>query len=438
MGRGPLGRVAAAAITLLGLVASTPMFADADADAEPGGRAGKPACAPEAELCLLDHGPWTAPDSITYSGPALAGELEVRARQGSRRMMLKKIKVVDSGATTKTWRVVLPAGLRAAKTSLRARAPSAGLERVDTGRVRSLVRKVHLDLKKSGSSRAAVLRLRQRGPTRARINLRASGSYPAERSERFRSLKTSKLLRGSGAKRVRLPVKQIKQRCARYSSCRLVATAKVSALGYGLERRRARTSVPTPPERPSGGLGFVPDSTPTAGSGGRRYSYAIYVEHGVKIDRKGFASDVWETLSDRRSWIASGRVSFRGVASRGAANTRIILASPRTVDRLCAPLATRGYVSCTQGSSVILNLDRWRHAVPHFKSRLTYRRMLVNHEIGHRIGQSHRSCSGRGNKAPVMQQQTYGLAGCRANPWPLSGELGTAKRGSVRASRSAR
>lgn len=97
------------------------------------------------------------------------------------------------------------------------------------------------------------------------------------------------------------------------------------------------------------------------------------------------------------------------------------------VDRLCAPLNTNGYVSCTQGSSVILNLNRWRYAVPHFKSRLEYRRMLTNHEIGHRLGQGHRYCSGARNTAPVMQQQTYGLQGCKSNPWPLDFEAGSAR-----------
>ena len=53
----------------------------------------------------------------------------------------------------------------------------------------------------------------------------------------------------------------------------------------------------------------------------------------------------------------------------------------------------------------------------------TYRHMVVNHETGHWLGHGHLGCAGRGRPAPVMMQQSKGLAGCRHNPWPLPSEL---------------
>ncbi|MFI6333170.1 DUF3152 domain-containing protein [Micromonospora chersina] len=67
-------------------------------------------------------------------------------------------------------------------------------------------------------------------------------------------------------------------------------------------------------------------------------------------------------------------------------------------------------------------LNRWRRSVPDYinsKTELTlYRYYINNHEVGHELGKNHEACPGKGQPAPVMQQQTYGLKGCVANPWP--------------------
>ena len=100
------------------------------------------------------------------------------------------------------------------------------------------------------------------------------------------------------------------------------------------------------------------------------------------------------------------------------ADFTVYLATPGTRDALCAGTPD-GYTSCRNGDRVVLNVARWAKGVPGFGAPLTtYRQYMINHEVGHRLGYGHERCPGRGEPAPVMQQQTLGMHGCVANPWP--------------------
>ncbi|WP_092623471.1 DUF3152 domain-containing protein [Jiangella sp. DSM 45060] len=183
------------------------------------------------------------------------------------------------------------------------------------------------------------------------------------------------------------------------------------------------TATPTPstPEVPATGPGtFVvtPGESGRAGAGSTLLTYTVEVETGLPFDPIEVAAVVDATLADPRSWIADGHHSFQRVPADG--DLRILVASPGTTDQLCAPLRTRGEVSCRNGDNVVLNGLRWAVAVPHYNGDVDgYRQYVVNHEVGHALGHGHVDCPGPGEVAPVMLQQTYGLDGCVANSWPF-------------------
>ncbi|MDR1032679.1 MAG: DUF3152 domain-containing protein, partial [Candidatus Nomurabacteria bacterium] len=85
--------------------------------------------------------------------------------------------------------------------------------------------------------------------------------------------------------------------------------------------------------------------------------------------------------------------------------------------------------SCQAGIYVVINVDRWNSATPSWNggggSLRDYRHMVVNHEVGHRLGHrdNEQVCPAAGALAPLMQQQSISLRGCAVNPWPLDSEL---------------
>jgi hypothetical protein len=140
-----------------------------------------------------------------------------------------------------------------------------------------------------------------------------------------------------------------------------------------------------------------------------------------------FAAITQATLQHSRGWE---RADFDLVRKAGA-RFRVILAEGDEVDRLCSPYNTRETYSCQNGPVVALNADRWRTGTPQWTGTLAgYRKMLVNHEFGHLLGQHHPDiqCPDPGRPAPVMAQQSTELNGCLPNPWPLPHEIKRAAR----------
>jgi hypothetical protein len=168
----------------------------------------------------------------------------------------------------------------------------------------------------------------------------------------------------------------------------------------------------------------IPDGALRTAKNGRPVRISIETEGGLPVDATEFAAAVATTLSDARGWQPAEKVRFVAVTpadlDTGAeVDVRIALASPETTDRLCAPLETRGQVSCHNGGRAIINLRRWQLGAEAYGTDLAaYRTYVVNHEVGHSLGYGHAYCAGPGQVAPVMMQQTYGLKGCTAWPWP--------------------
>lgn len=149
-------------------------------------------------------------------------------------------------------------------------------------------------------------------------------------------------------------------------------------------------------------------------------TYSVEVEAGLPYGPGAVADFVDAVLQDGRGWTTVMATSVRRVSR--TPDFRVVLASPDTTDNLCAPLETGGRLSCRNGQMVVLNAWRWANGAHSYAGRLArYRTYVVNHEFGHALGNGHASCPGQGDVAPVMLQQTKGLDGCRANPWPAVG-----------------
>ncbi|MEU0374346.1 DUF3152 domain-containing protein [Streptomyces sp. NPDC006283] len=181
----------------------------------------------------------------------------------------------------------------------------------------------------------------------------------------------------------------------------------------------------------SGEFEAVPGFEKAPGEG-RKIRYRVDVEKGLGLDGGLFAKAIHETLNDDRSWAHDGEMTFERISS-GEAKFVITLASPGTTAVWCAKSGldtTVDNVSCDSASTerVMINAFRWAQGAETYgdDAMLPYRQMLINHEVGHRLGHNHVNCSTPGALAPVMQQQTKTLeAGgvkCRANPWVHPGE----------------
>ncbi|MFE9920796.1 DUF3152 domain-containing protein [Streptomyces sp. NPDC005774] len=176
----------------------------------------------------------------------------------------------------------------------------------------------------------------------------------------------------------------------------------------------------------SGKFDAVPGIADAPGKG-QKITYRVDVEQGLGLDGTLFAEAVHRTLNDNRSWAHNGARTFERIHS-GSSDFVITLASPGTTAEWCAKSGldtTVDNVSCDSAATerVMINAFRWAQGAETYGDEMfAYRQMLINHEIGHRLGYNHLTCDKDGEPAPVMQQQTkflgHGGINCLPNAWP--------------------
>ena len=159
-------------------------------------------------------------------------------------------------------------------------------------------------------------------------------------------------------------------------------------------------------------------AAPAAAAQALTFGYTIEHRGGISSDIDVFRYIAAATLGDRRGWSLGGSIGFTEVTDDP--DLRLVLATPAEVEA-ASPVCSAEW-SCRVGDQILINEDRWNHGTAGYPLPLNeYRSYVINHEVGHWLGQGHPDCPGY-VPAPVMMQQSKGLDTCEATVWPLEGE----------------
>lgn len=155
-----------------------------------------------------------------------------------------------------------------------------------------------------------------------------------------------------------------------------------------------------------------------------QYHYCVATRGDVG-SADDFANAAFRILNDEHGWPRAGAVFER--STDGDCDFDLVLSQASQMPSF-SPSCSVQY-SCRVGQNVIVNDDRWKGAVQSWLDAggdlARYRVMVINHEVGHRLGHidNETTCAGEGQLAPLMQEQSMHLDGCKVNEYPLDSEL---------------
>ena len=155
-----------------------------------------------------------------------------------------------------------------------------------------------------------------------------------------------------------------------------------------------------------------------------QYTYCV-AEKGDVGSLDDFSNAVYRILNDERGWPRAGATFVQG--AEGNCDFNIVLSEAQYMTTFSSGCSTE--YSCRVGENVIINDDRWNGGTDAWLSAggnmARYRVMVINHEVGHRLGHTDNEtpCAGAGQSAPLMQEQSMHLDGCANNEYPLDNEL---------------
>lgn len=160
----------------------------------------------------------------------------------------------------------------------------------------------------------------------------------------------------------------------------------------------------------------IPGQGQKVGQGTQKtYTYTIEVENGIKAAEIGGGDDAFtdlidRTLADPRGWTSDTRIAVQRVTDKPT--MRITLATPETTHKLCGrTIPYESSCRLSRDGRVVMNLARWVRGALAFNGDLgSYRTYAINHEVGHAFGRGHEGCAENDALAPVMMQQSFGVA----------------------------